>query len=754
MPTLQTEPGVRRVDRPVEIRRLSATARCVQAVIRVLLAPLATCVWRLRVSGVEHLPRRGAIVVSNHVSYVDAVLLALAVKRPAVFLMQRELFALPVIGWITRAAGVLPIAKGDAPRVTAATLERAASHARGGELVVIFAEGRLTPDGELQRFQRGVTRLAALAQVPIVPAYLSGLWGSWFSRRGGRAFAKLPGVPERVEASFGAPLAHDAALASIESAVAVLAADAATRRARSGANLALLFLRTARRCPTHRAWVDGERSLSYRRAALAALVLSRRIERVAGSGPVIAMLVPTTTGGALATVAVTLAGRTSLHLNPLLGERELAEQLERAGANTLITSRRFLEKLDRRSPLATERGRTLFLEDLARAPSLSEAAWAIAAARVFRLARGARIAATEPATVLYSSGSTARPKAVVLSHANVVANVAAVTRAMRLEHGDRVLDALPLFHSFGYTVALWAPLATGATVLLHPNPLDASGVMDFAARERATVLLGTPSFYQAWLRRADREGCASVRLAVSGAQRLPARLAAAWQERLGVSLAEGYGATELSPVVSVARPGERCRGPVGRPLAGLALRVVDERGESIFGVAGRLWVRGPSVFAGYLDDPELTRQALRDGWYDTGDVARLENDGSLSIVDRVARFSKIGGEMVSHGRVEEALLEALGPSATEVELAVTAVDDGDAERGDERGERIVVVHTPHAFDRERVLARARELGLPRLFTPKADAFVCVSELPRLASGKLDLAALKALARTTFRAARA
>jgi acyl-[acyl-carrier-protein]-phospholipid O-acyltransferase/long-chain-fatty-acid--[acyl-carrier-protein] ligase len=157
------------------------------------------------------------------------------------------------------------------------------------------------------------------------------------------------------------------------------------------------------------------------------------------------------------------------------------------------------------------------------------------------------------------------------------------------------------------------------------------------------------------------------------------------------------------------------------------------------GVDGLLLVRGPNVFAGYLDEPERTREALRDGWYVTGDVARIERDGSLAIVDRVARFSKIGGEMVSPGRVEECLLAALGPRATELELAVAAVDDG------ERGERLVVLHTPAELAIEPLLARARALGLPRLFAPRADGFVEVAELPRLASGKLDLVALKRLA---------
>ncbi|MCE9593429.1 MAG: AMP-binding protein [Planctomycetes bacterium] len=725
---------------PPTVRRLPRIARLIQAFVRVLVTPLACCLWRAKRSGVERVPQGGAIVVCNHVTYVDALILAWGLRRPVVFLMQREYFDLPLVGRIARACGALPVAKGDTPRATAATLALAASYARGGELVAIFAEGRLSPDGGLQRFQRGAERLARAAGTPILPAHLDGLWGSWFSRKGGRAFAKLPALPDAVRVSFGEALAFDAPTWRMEAAVAELAADAAVLRARGGANLAQVWLRSARRNARREALVDGERRLTYRRASLAALTLARVLAREAPGQPRIALLVPTSGGGVLANLGVALAGRASVDLNPTLSDRDLAEQCERVGARTLIASRRYLDALRRTTPLASERGRTLYLEDLFASPRLGDRLWALVASFVHRLAPGARLAADAEATVLFSSGSTARPKGVILSHANVVSNVAAVSRAIGLREDDRLLHALPLFHSFGYSVALWAPLAGGATLLLHSSPLDASGVVALAERERATILIGTPTFLQSWMRRASPESFRSARVAISGAQRLPASLARAWEERFGLALREGYGATELSPVVAVARGGEARVGSVGRPLDGVAVRVVDGEGAVVApGREGLLVVRGPNVFADYVDEPELRREAVRDGWYATGDVARLERDGSLSIVDRVARFSKIGGEMVPHGRVEEALRAALGEGGLDVELAVTAVVD------DEHGERLAVVHTSFALAIDALLGRVRELGLPRLFVPRPDAFVPVAALPKLATGKLDLGALKRLA---------
>jgi acyl-[acyl-carrier-protein]-phospholipid O-acyltransferase/long-chain-fatty-acid--[acyl-carrier-protein] ligase len=286
----------------------------------------------------------------------------------------------------------------------------------------------------------------------------------------------------------------------------------------------------------------------------------------------------------------------------------------------------------------------------------------------------------------------------------------------------------------------------GASVVFHDNPLDARAVGELAAVHRPSVLLATPALYQAWMRRVEAAQFYSVRAAVVGAQRLQPALAAAWLERFGSPLFEGYGCTELSPVVSAnlpARDGQvRARsGSVGRPLSGIEIEIRDpDSGARLpVGEQGDLWVRGPTVMLGYLDDPAATSRAIVDGWYDTQDVARLDADGFLTLTDRRSRFSKIGGEMVSHAAVECALAAAavaLGESAVSLGIAVTALAD------EARGERLFALHTQLSIPIEAVLERARQDGLANLFTPRACDCFCLAALPYLGSGKLDLSALK------------
>jgi acyl-[acyl-carrier-protein]-phospholipid O-acyltransferase/long-chain-fatty-acid--[acyl-carrier-protein] ligase len=447
-----------------------------------------------------------------------------------------------------------------------------------------------------------------------------------------------------------------------------------------------------------------------------------------------------------------------VNLNYTLGNEALAEQADRARIRQVVTSRRFLRALERTSPVGEER--TLYVEDLITGMGALDRALALAvsflpARMLARIASPVR-SARETATIIFSSGSTSSPKGIVLSHGNILSNVQGVSQVISLGEDDRMLGVLPFFHSFGYTVTLWAPLLSGATVVYHQDPRDARTIGALCARHGVTIMLATPTFYRSYLRRIAPEDLRALRLAVAGAEKLPERLAEDWLARFGVELLEGYGATELSPVVSVNVPdvelrGSRQRGhkrgSIGRALPGVAVQVVD---PDTFeprptGEEGLLLVRGPGVMQGYLDDPARTAEAMRDGWYVTGDVAKLDDDGFLVITDRLSRFSKIGGEMVPHGRIEDALHEALdhaapaGAGGEPVELAVTSLPD------EQKGERLVVVHTLLPVGVDVLLAELAARDLPNLFLPKSANFVEVSAIPKLGSGKTDLRGVRELA---------
>src|SRR5215472_3210452 len=260
-----------------------------------------------------------------------------------------------------------------------------------------------------------------------------------------------------------------------------------------------------------------------------------------------------------------------------------------------------------------------------------------------------------------------------------------------LESKDVLLGVLPFFHSFGFTVTLWLPAVLGCGVAYHPSPLDLAAISELVREYRVTFLLATPTFLQAYIRRCSPEDFGSLQYVVVGAEKLPERLALAFEDRFGIRPLEGYGATECAPVVAVntrdfRAPGFRQvgvkRGKIGHPLPGVSVRIVDpDRGEPLpVGQQGLLLVRGPNVMLGYLGRPEQTAEVLRDGWYVTGDIAALDEDGFLTITDRLSRFSKIGGEMVPHVKIEEKLHELAG--VTESTFAVTGVPDG------QKGERL------------------------------------------------------------------
>jgi acyl-[acyl-carrier-protein]-phospholipid O-acyltransferase / long-chain-fatty-acid--[acyl-carrier-protein] ligase len=371
-------------------------------------------------------------------------------------------------------------------------------------------------------------------------------------------------------------------------------------------------------------------------------------------------------------------------------------------------------------------------------------------ARLLELALGqsARAKLDDLATIIFSSGSTGEPKGVMLSHFNLASNILQVSQIFPLRSSDRVLGVLPFFHSFGFTMTLWMPAAQGVGVIYHPNPLDLAAISEIARNYKITFLLSTPTFLQAYLRRCSPEDFGSVQYILVGAEKLPERLAQAFEDRFGIRPLEGYGCTECAPVVAVntrdyRAPGFRQtgakRGRIGHPLPGVSARIVNpETLEPLpLGEAGMLLVAGPNVMQGYLSKPEKTAEVLRNGWYVTGDIAKIDEDGFIEITDRLSRFSKIGGEMVPHVKIEEKLHELA--EATEQTFVVTGVPD------EKKGERLVVLHNLPEEKLQPVLEKLSRCDLPNLWLPRPNQFFHTVEFPHLGTGKLDLRRVRELA---------
>lgn len=731
--------------------------------LRFWLALLFRGVYRIRTVGIENVPRRGgALLVANHLSFVDAFLVSAAVGRPVRFMMYSAFFDLPIVGTFARWVGAIPVSSEDSREAKRASVERAAQLLKDGELVCIFAEGSISRNGSLLGFRKGLERISKLAGTPILPVALDGVWGSIFSFKGGRFFWKWPRhVMDQVVVHLGRLMPAESRAWQVRHAVQELLTRSRSDLHGGRDTLTDRFLRSAKKHARRTAVIDSSGTrLSYRKLLQASLAMSSLLRRRFPEAERIGVLLPPGAGGAIANLAIALSGRVPINLNYSLGTAQLAGPIERAKLRHIISSPRFLKALKEAPPLPGDG--TVMIERLGQELSWSDKLRALIAsylpAVLLSHLRRAVHSPDEIATILFSSGSTGEPKGVVLSHGNVLSNVDAISQAMGLSVDDRVLGVLPFFHSFGNTVTLWAPLLSGATAVYHANPMDAKVIGELAGSEGVTISLATPTFYQSWMRRIPSESFAQLRLAVVGAEKLQPRFAASFAEKYGIGLLEGYGCTELSPVVSVNLPEvgmseSRDRatraGTVGRALPGVTIRIVDpESGEECApDVEGAVMVRGANVMQGYLDDPERTAEVLKDGWYDTGDIGTLDRDGFLTLTDRRSRFAKIGGEMVPQGRVEEALMEGLAvlceargvlrdawPS-----FAVTAVPDA------RKGERLVVLHTELPIE---LLEWVEALGasdLPALFRPRQDQYFAVQEIPKLGTGKTDLRALKALA---------
>ena len=725
------------------------------AFLRLVLVLLTQSLYRLRVVGRNHVPETGGVLlVPNHVSFVDGLLLLASLDRPIRFVVDAGYFHHPLLRPFMRYLGAIPISSAGGPRVILRALRDAGRYLDEGEVVCIFPEGQITRTGMLLPFRRGFERVVKGRAVPIVPVNLDRVWGSIFSYAGGRFLLKLPDrIPYPVTVSFGSPMPAGSPLHEVRRAVQDLGEAAWSLRKADCRPLHRAFVRAMRRHPFQVLCLDATtRPLSRLRALAGAMALARVLApRWAGQGAV-GILLPPSVGGALVNFAATLTGRIAVNLNYTAGRLGMESAARQAELRTVVTSRLFLE----RAKLELPPGLTPLWADelrgeIGRVKRLTSLLLAVAApvGLLERLyAAGQPPDVDRTATVIFSSGSTGDPKGVMLSHFNIHANVEAVAQVFAMQRTDRLLGILPFFHSFGYTVTLWLAALRGGSVVYHPTPLEAGPIGELVLRHRVTLLIATPTFLQLYARRCTPEQFGSLRLVLTGAEKLPDRLAQAFEDRFGIRPIEGYGATECAPVIAASGLGFRApgfyqagarRGSVGQPLPGIAVRTVDpETFEPVPpGTPGVLLVKGPNVMRGYLGREDLTAAVMRDGWYVTGDMAVLEEDGFLRITDRLSRFSKIGGEMVPHGRVEEALHEAAGLQGQS--FAVTGIPD------EKKGERLAVLHTLDEAAIPALLEQVAAQGLPNLYRPRPDHFIKVDRLPILGSGKLDLREVRRIA---------
>jgi acyl-[acyl-carrier-protein]-phospholipid O-acyltransferase/long-chain-fatty-acid--[acyl-carrier-protein] ligase len=444
--------------------------------------------------------------------------------------------------------------------------------------------------------------------------------------------------------------------------------------------------------------------------------------------------------------------RVPVNLNYTTSPANLESAARQCEMTHVITARAFLERL----PIAVP-GKPVYLEDIMKTVTKKDRIVALLLAifcpvRLLEKMLGlpGKRSQTDLATIVFSSGSEGNPKGVMLTHYNILSDIECLAQVFPHKTGDVMIGFLPFFHSFGFMGTLWTPITNGLAGAFHPSPLETKAIGELIFKYKARFLIGTPTFLQAFIRRCAAEELSSLSFVVCGAEKLTTRLRDAFREKFNKEPYDGYGTTECGPVVSLNVPdvplsdlyqrGSK-RGSVGRPLPSISVRVVDpDTGEVLQeDQPGILQIRGPNIMQGYLNMPEKTAEVLKDGWYASGDIATVDENGFITITDRFARFSKIAGEMVSHQKVEESLHALLG--LTEQSLAVAGVPDR------MRGERLVVLHTLSEEQLQQLIDKLDECDLPNLARPRTDNFYKIEAIPVLGTGKMDIKSVKAMAAT-------
>src|SRR5881398_390488 len=721
-----------------------ASMSAAERMLHIIAGPPLRCLYRVTAHGLRNLPSGGFLLLPNHITWVDAIVLQLACPRPIRYIIDEEFYRKPVLHPFLRIVRCIPINA----RHSRSTIRAATEKIAEGEIVCLFPEGRLERAGTLLRLQRGYELIARHAHAPVVPAWLDQLWGSIFSFQGGKFFTKFPQrIPYPVTIAFGKPLKAEAAnIPTVREELLKLGEFCFSRRPSLDRHLAEECVRGLKRKPFATAVIDGIDHTKLSRAKLlgAAAALSRHLRKEFPDER-IAIVLPASKGSMLANLSVTLAGKVPIDLNFTIGRAANESCCKRANLRVAISATQFMERL-KDFPWPEH---VLKLDELMpRMKPQIILCWIMSivfpARLLLRLLKIPKKGGHAEAVLLFTSGTTGEPKGAVMSHRNVIGNVFQFRQLLDAKKTDAILASLPFFHTFGSTVTLWYPLIEGVRIVTYPNPLDAAHCSALIERYKLTFLLLTPTFLRLYLRKAEPEQLRSLRLIITGAEKLPLDLAGHFEERFQKKVFEGYGLTETAPVVSVnlpnpelPKPGEHVQpssrlGSVGRLAPGIAAEIREpETGRklSLF-EAGMLWLRGPNIFEGYLHDPQRTAEVLRDDWLKTGDIGRFDEDGFLYIEGRLSRFSKIGGEMVPHEAIEQKIIDLLELSGRdERPIAIVGVQD------EAKGEALVLLSAEN-IDLAARRAKNQEAGVPNLWIPKN--VQRVEAIPVLASGKLDL----------------
>jgi acyl-[acyl-carrier-protein]-phospholipid O-acyltransferase / long-chain-fatty-acid--[acyl-carrier-protein] ligase len=710
-----------------------------RVIIRLILRNLLQVLFRVRVSGLDkNIVTHKLLIIANHESFLDGLLLGLYLPFDPVFVVhtgvtRNRLFRLVLS--LTDYLAVDP--------TSPMAIKHVIKLIESGRPVVIFPEGRITQTGSLMKVYDGPAFVAAKTAATILPVRLDGTARSYFSRLSGK-------TPRRLFPQIAITVLPTTAIAMPDEATAKQRRHKAGEKMRrlmqtmifeSHPNQTLYsgFIDAMTIYGRHRSVVEDMKQIEYTYSDLLKMMLGlgRLIAKHSEINECVGILMPNLAATVAMLIGTSSQGRVPAMLNYKSGAGGMQDACVAAKINTIFASRAFIEQAKLQDDVAAlQNVNILYVEDLRSTITIWDKVWVLFGMFFPRLLEKSGNPDC-PAVVLFTSGSEGKPKGVVLSHRALLSNIAQIRSVIDFSADDKVLNALPIFHSFGLTGGALLPIMTGMNLFLYPTPLHYRVIPEIAYDRNCSVLFGTSTFLANYAKFAHPYDFYRLRYVVAGAEKLSTAVKDIWVEKFGIRILEGYGATETAPVLAVNTPMAYRTGTVGQLLPGIEHRLIPVSG--IDG-GGMLHVRGPNVMSGYyrFDHPgqlQAPTSEAGDGWYETGDVVSIDSDGFVSIVGRVKRFAKVAGEMVS--------LEVVEKLATHASPA--AMHGASSQTDGSRGEAIMLFTTDPALTREALIASAQALGIPEIAAPRKIQHVAA--LPLLGTGKTDYVTLKRMAET-------
>lgn len=697
---------------------------------------------RLEVKGLEHLPKASEryVLVANHQSFLDVpLLLTVFHSKNFLFPMASNIAELPIVKFFWPILKHKVFVMESANPMAIRNLIRK-SQAQPQKRVVIFPEGRITLTGTLMKVYSGAGMLADKTDAKILPVRIDGLQFSKFSRLTSFGLPRkwFPKVRLTIlpltDIDVEPELVGRKRRLVITEQIADLMSEKMFRTARTDKTLYQALVESAGKYGWKRAALrdSSYKTMTYRKLVTASCALGAVFKKQTEKGEIVGLLLPNALGAVASFFALQRHGRVPAMLNFTSGSKNLKNAFKAARIKKLYTSRQFVEKARLHDLMAELEPHVdvVYLEDLPREIGLGTKLKALWQAR--RPYKTTSLP-TDPAVVLFTSGSEGAPKGVVLSHKNLLSNVAQVTSRLDFGPGDRLLSAMPLFHSFGLMGGMILPLLTGTRIFLYPSPLHFRVIPELVYDFQATVMFGTDTFLRRYAMFAHPYDFVTTRMVFAGAEKLKDETRRLWAEKYGVKVLEGYGATETSPGLAANTLLDSRTGTVGRLLPG-----IDYTLHHVEGVekGGRLHVSGPNVMLGYLkvDNPGVIQPPETEeegaGWYDTGDIVDVDKDGYVTVLDRVKRFAKVAGEMVPLGTIENLLQTHFA----DTHHSLIAVPDSI------KGEKLVLFTTKRDLERPEIKKLLKAGGYPDLYLPREVRYI--DSMPLLGTGKTNYPALK------------